>query len=140
MCLLPMSLDPMRSLAVVLGLWRVGDELRLSGLAEEDTVLDGRRGNGCSVGLFCLCCGSLQWVSCAADAWSWGAATELDRTSAFDVSIAIVGEGVAVVVSGGAGARVGFSVVVQGAESIAVRCGSAGSIVRGIDGLAAGAG
>ena len=139
-----MSLDPMRGFAIltiVLGLRRVGDELRLSGLTEEDTMLDGRRGDGRSIGLFCCCCGSRQRVSCTADARGGGAATELDRASAFDVDVSIIGKGIAVVVSRGAGARVGFSVaVVQGAESIAVRCGSAGSIVRGIDGLAAGAG
>ena len=143
MRLLPVSLDPMRSFAIltiVLGFRRVGDELRLSGLTEEDTMLDGRRGDGRSIGLFCCRCGSLQRVSCTADARGGGAATELDRASAFDVDVGIVSKGVAVVVSGGAGARVGFRVAVQGAESIAVRCGSAGSIVRGIDGLAAGAG
>lgn len=85
-----MLLQPMCSFAVVaaLGLRRVGDELRLSGLTEEDAMLDGWGCHRSRIRLFCDS-GGLEGVARAARAGCWGVATVLDRASAFDRNVVV---------------------------------------------------
>ncbi len=141
--------QPMRRLAVLaaLGLRRVGDVLGLARLAEEDTMLDGWRCEGCRIGLLGDG-GGLERVLRAAGAGGWGVATELDRASTLDrksVAVVVVGRGFAVILRRRVGARVGRSVAVQATKDIGIlkgRCGRGAerSIGRGIESLAAGAG
>ena len=143
--------QPMRSLAVLavlaaLGLRRVGDVLGLAWLAEENTMLDGRRCEGCRIGLLSDA-GGLERVLRAAGTGGWGVATELDRASTLDRrSVAIVvGRRFAVILRRSGGARVGRSVAVQVTKDIGIlegRCGRGAerSVNRGIESLAAGAG
>ncbi len=135
----------MRRLAVLAAFWlrRVGDVLGLARLTEEDTMLDGRRREGCRIGLLGDG-GGLERVLHAAGARGWGVATELDRASALDVAV-VVGRELAVILRRCIGARVGRSVAVQATKDIGIlegRCGRGAerSIGRGIESLAAGAG
>lgn len=130
--------QPVRRSAA-LGLGRVGDELGLTGLAEEDAVLDGGRRDGCGIGLLRVRGGREGGVPRAAGAGGRGVATELDGASALDGDVADV-------VGRSAGARVGRGGAGQASEGVVAHVGvrwgggAAGSIGGSIDGLAAGAG
>ena len=132
--------QPVRRSAVLaaLGLGRVGDELGLTGLAEEDAVLDGGRRDGCGIGLLRVR-GGWEGVPRAAGAGGGGVAAELDGASALDGDVADV-------VGRSAGAGVGRGGAGRGTEGVVAHVGvrwgggAVGSIGGSIDGLAAGAG